>query len=76
MAYGFVHSIPRAYKMQCEYKRGKPVDALFVDKVGYCLISTSIAAYVWPYYLYLDAKALEIIVRGKSWDDYPSADFP
>ena len=74
--YGVLHSVPRAYYRKDSYLRSEHVDALLVDKFAYCLQSACIAPLVWPHYVYADARAVELILRGKTKDEYPSVEFP
>ena len=75
--YGFLHSLPRAYDRKDTYSVSRrSVDALLVDKLCYCLQSACIAPVVWPHYVYADARAVELLMRGKTKDEYPSIEFP
>lgn len=78
MVYGFLHALPRAYRKKhatC-YKYERGLDALYVDKLGYCLAVSAAAPVLWPHYLYKDARALEIFARGIDPEDYPAFEFP
>lgn len=75
MAYGFVHALTRVYSRKTEYRLDRPVDELMVDKLTDCMLTSGTGPVLWPWYLYKDARILEIVARGKPRDNYPGTFF-
>ena len=66
MTYGLIHSLPHAYAMKKPLGFGQEDDALLADRVGLCMLSSVFAPYIWPVFLYQDARAIERFVRRRA----------
>lgn len=64
--YGLVHSLPYAYAMKKPLGFGQEDDALLADRVGLCMLSSGSAPFLWPVFLYEDARAIERFVRRRA----------
>ena len=69
-AYGLMRALPGPVYAEKEQK------TLAVDWAARCCMSAVMAPLLWPMYLYMDARALEVRARGLRPDDYSLFDFP